>query len=58
MARPDCKILVVDEPTRGIDVGAKAEIQAVLRGLTELGHSIIYISSELQELLEFSTKSW
>ena len=52
----DCKILVLDEPTRGIDVGAKAEIQAVLRGLTELGHSIIYISSELQELLEVSDR--
>ena len=52
----DCKILLLDEPTRGIDVNAKAEIQALLRRLTELGHAILYISSELQELLEVSDR--
>jgi ribose transport system ATP-binding protein len=52
----NCKILVLDEPTRGIDVNAKAEIQGILRGLTESGLAIIYISSELQELIEISDR--
>ena len=52
----DAKILILDEPTRGIDVNAKFEIQSVLRGLCEQGLSILYISSELQELLEVSDR--
>ena len=45
-----CKILVFDEPTRGIDVGAKAEIYRLMRALTSDGYSIILISSELPEI--------
>jgi ribose transport system ATP-binding protein len=44
-------ILIVDEPTRGIDVGAKAEIHRLLRELAASGKSLIVISSELPELL-------
>jgi len=47
----DMKILIVDEPTRGIDVGAKAEIYLLIRQLTAMGCSIIMISSELPEII-------
>jgi ribose transport system ATP-binding protein len=50
------RILILDEPTRGIDVNAKAEIQAVLHGLAREGLSIIYISSELQEVIDMSDR--
>lgn len=45
------KILLLDEPTRGIDVGAKAEIYQLMRELTAQGMSILFISSEMPELL-------
>jgi ribose transport system ATP-binding protein len=44
-------ILIFDEPTRGIDVGAKAEIYLLMRELTARGYSIIMISSELPEIV-------
>ncbi|GAA1471821.1 sugar ABC transporter ATP-binding protein [Corynebacterium felinum] len=47
----DCDILIVDEPTRGIDIGAKDEIYALLDELCALGKSLIVISSELPEVL-------
>ena len=50
------KVLILDEPTRGIDVNAKFEIQSMLKGLCEMGLSIIYISSELLEVLEVSDR--
>ncbi|WP_110686794.1 sugar ABC transporter ATP-binding protein [Salinicola aestuarinus] len=46
-----CKVLIFDEPTRGIDVGAKSEIYALMKELTAKGVSIIMISSELPEVL-------
>ncbi len=52
MARP--KVIVMDEPTRGIDVGAKAEIYALMRKITGQGVAIIMASSELPELLGMS----
>ncbi|HLR63846.1 MAG TPA: multiple monosaccharide ABC transporter ATP-binding protein [Pseudogracilibacillus sp.] len=45
------EILILDEPTRGIDVGAKSEIYKIINELAEMGKSIIMISSELPELL-------
>ena len=50
----DCDILIFDEPTRGIDVGAKGEIYKLLDELTKQGKSIIMISSELPEILRMS----
>lgn len=47
----DCSILIFDEPTRGIDVGAKAEIYQLMHELTERGIAIIMISSELPEVI-------
>jgi len=43
------KVLLLDEPTRGVDVGAKAEIYSILRGLAAKGLSIIFTSSEIEE---------
>jgi ribose transport system ATP-binding protein len=50
----DCDILIFDEPTRGIDVGAKEEIYRLLNDLAKQGKSIIMISSELPEVLRMS----
>jgi ABC-type sugar transport system ATPase subunit len=50
----DPKVLILDEPTRGIDVGAKAEIYKLLTKLAAQGLSILMISSELEELLGMS----
>jgi ribose transport system ATP-binding protein len=47
----DPKVIVLDEPTRGVDVGAKAEIHRILRDLATRGTGIIVISSELPELI-------
>jgi ribose transport system ATP-binding protein len=46
------KLLILDEPTRGIDVGAKGEIQALINELAEAGLGVLMISSELEELSE------
>jgi simple sugar transport system ATP-binding protein len=48
------KVLIMDEPTRGIDVGAKAEIQKLVLSLAEEGKSCMFISSELEEVLRTS----
>jgi ribose transport system ATP-binding protein len=50
----DTEILIFDEPTRGIDVGAKSEIYKLLNDLAAQGKSIIMISSELPEILRMS----
>jgi ribose transport system ATP-binding protein len=50
----DCEILILDEPTRGIDVGAKAEIYRLMRELTARGFAIVMISSELPEVIGLS----
>ena len=50
------KVLILDEPTRGIDVGAKAEIYQIMEELVCQGMSIIMISSELPEVLAMSDR--
>ena len=52
--KPD--VLILDEPTRGIDVGAKYEIYTIMNRLVEQGMSIIMISSELPEVLGMSDR--
>ena len=52
----DCDILIFDEPTRGIDIGAKNEIYELLRQLADAGKSIIMISSEMAEILKLSDR--
>ena len=50
------KIMILDEPTRGIDVGAKAEIYKIINDLKMAGTAVIVISSELPELLGISDR--
>jgi len=52
----NCRILIVDEPTRGIDVGAKAEIHAFIDELARQGTGIILVSSDLPEVINMSTR--
>jgi simple sugar transport system ATP-binding protein len=52
--RPD--VLILDEPTRGIDVGAKAEIQAAVVELSDGGVAVVYISSEIDEVVRLSDR--
>ena len=51
-----CKVLIFDEPTRGIDVGAKAEIYHLISELANRGVAVIMVSSELPEILGMSDR--
>ena len=51
-----CRVLILDEPTRGVDVGAKAEIHALIDRLAAEGNAILLISSELPEIIRLSTR--
>ena len=48
------RLLILDEPTRGIDIGAKAEIQRLVVRLSDEGMALLYISAELEEVLRLS----
>jgi ribose transport system ATP-binding protein len=52
------KLLILDEPTRGIDVGAKAEIQALIRELADGGLAVLMISSEVEEVVEGADRAF
>jgi len=52
----ECDILIVDEPTRGIDVGAKAEVHQLLDALACQGIALLVISSELPEIMNLSRR--
>ncbi|MFI0445745.1 sugar ABC transporter ATP-binding protein [Actinomadura sp. 6N118] len=52
----DAKVLILDEPTRGIDVGAKVEIYRLVNRLTATGHAVLMISSDLPEVLGMSDR--
>ncbi|HTJ91910.1 MAG TPA: L-arabinose ABC transporter ATP-binding protein AraG [Pararobbsia sp.] len=56
LAEPDLRVVILDEPTRGIDVGAKHEIYDVIYQLAERGCSIVVVSSELPEVLGISDR--
>ena len=51
-----CRVLILDEPTRGVDIGAKAEIHRLIDELATAGTAILMISSELPEILNLSTR--
>jgi len=51
-----CRVLMLDEPTRGVDVGAKAEIHALVDELAAAGSGVLLISSELPEIIRLSTR--
>jgi len=52
------KLLILDEPTRGIDVGAKAEIQALIGELAKDGLAVLMVSSEVEEIIEGSDRAY
>jgi ribose transport system ATP-binding protein len=52
----EAEIFIFDEPTRGIDVGAKVEIYKLINGLTQRGAAVLMISSELPEILGMSDR--
>ena len=54
----DPDLLILDEPTRGIDIGAKAEIQKVVMDLAERGMSCVFISSEMEEMLRCCSRMY
>jgi ribose transport system ATP-binding protein len=47
----DCRVLLLDEPTRGVDVGARSEIYALIRSLAARGVAVVVVSSEVEEVL-------
>jgi ribose transport system ATP-binding protein len=52
----DCRVLLLDEPTRGVDVGARSEIYALIRKLAANGVAIVLVSSEVEEVLGLSDR--
>lgn len=52
----DCELIILDEPTRGVDVGAKAEIYKSINDLAESGVAVIMISSEMEEIINMSDR--
>jgi ribose transport system ATP-binding protein len=52
----DCRVLLLDEPTRGVDVGARSEIYTLIRTLAANGVAIVLVSSEVEEVLGLSDR--
>ena len=52
----DPELLILDEPTRGIDIGAKAQIQGLVADLARKGMAVVFISAELEEVLRLSDR--
>lgn len=52
----ECEVLMVDEPTRGVDIGAKSEIYDILREVTASGKAVLMVSSELPELIAIADR--
>jgi ribose transport system ATP-binding protein len=52
----DCKVLLLDEPTRGVDVGARAELYRLIHELAAAGVAVVLVSSEVPEVLGLSDR--
>ena len=55
--RQEPKLLLLDEPTRGIDIGAKQEIYGLMENLAQSGVAILFVSSEMEEVLGMSDRA-
>lgn len=53
----DCRLLLLDEPTRGVDVGARAELYALVRSLADSGVGVLFVSSEVPEVLGLADRA-
>ncbi len=53
-----CKVVILDEPTRGVDVGARSEICGLIEGLAAAGLGVILISSDLIEVIGAADRAW
>src|SRR6187200_187428 len=51
-----CRVLLLDEPTRGVDVGARSELYALIRELADSGVAVLLVSSEVPEVLGLSDR--
>lgn len=49
----NCQVIILDEPTRGVDVGAKSEIYSIINSLAQDGAAVIMISSEMEEIIKY-----
>jgi len=54
----DCRLFIFDEPTRGIDIGAKSEIFALIENLVQRGGAVLLISSELSEIVHVCDRAY
>ena len=52
----ECRVLLLDEPTRGVDVGARTEIYTLIRPLADAGVAVVVVSSEVEEVLGLSDR--
>lgn len=52
----ELRILMIDEPTRGVDVGAKSEIYKIIQSMAEEGYTVIMVSSEIEEVMKLSSR--
>ena len=52
----ECRVLLLDEPTRGVDVGARSEIYTLIRTLADAGVAVVVVSSEVEEVLGLSDR--
>jgi ABC-type sugar transport system ATPase subunit len=52
----ECRLLMLDEPTRGVDIGAKAEIHSLIQELARSGSGVLLVSSELPEVLKLADR--
>ncbi len=52
----ECRVLLLDEPTRGVDVGARSEIYTLIRTLADSGVAVVVVSSEVEEVLGLSDR--
>ena len=51
------KLIILDEPTRGIDAGARTDVYNIIKGLSKKGLAVLLISSDMEEIIELSDRA-